>query len=105
MSGDDSASSSGSSGEGEWLDVEQDAVETDTAVISLLDDRVFPDAMSMLTYCREKHQLDFLAIRDRLGLDFVCGLHPSQGLAPGRRRLVGEKETNIRLLPATAWDR
>ncbi len=67
----DSASDSESSGSGEWLDVDQEANEGAPTVISLLDDRVFPDATSMLQYCREKHQFDFLAIRDRLGLDFA----------------------------------
>ncbi|KAK3946220.1 p115 like vesicle tethering protein [Diplogelasinospora grovesii] len=52
-------------------DEEDDDEELETlAVISLVDDRVFPDAMSMLTYCKSEHSLDFLGIRDRLGLDF-----------------------------------
>jgi len=62
----------GSSDGEEWLDEDQGSgdEETGVTVISLLDDRVFPDAMSMLSYCKETHQLDFLAIRDRLQLDF-----------------------------------
>lgn len=71
-SGDDTGSSSD---EGEWLDGsnpgdEEDDEQETVAVISLCDDRVFPDAISMITYCKEKYGLDFLAIRDRLGLDF-----------------------------------
>ncbi|KAK4209333.1 S-adenosyl-L-methionine-dependent methyltransferase [Rhypophila decipiens] len=71
-SGDDTGSSSD---EGEWLDPsnpgeEEDDEQETVAVISLCDDRVFPDALSMITYCKEKHGLDFLGIRDRLQLDF-----------------------------------
>ncbi|ROT43354.1 methyltransferase domain-containing protein [Sodiomyces alkalinus F11] len=64
---DDSASSGGD--EAEWLDVESEEDEP-LAVISLLDDSVFPDVMSMLKYCKENHGFDFLAVRQRLGLDF-----------------------------------
>lgn len=39
-------------------------------IVSLFDDKVFPDAASMLAYCKEKHSFDFVATRDRLGLDF-----------------------------------
>ncbi|KAH8888168.1 S-adenosyl-L-methionine-dependent methyltransferase [Thozetella sp. PMI_491] len=54
-----------------WEDTnKEDDEEENLAVLSLLDDRVFPDASSMLAYCKEKHGLDFLAIRDRLALDF-----------------------------------
>lgn len=44
--------------------------ETGPEVISLLDDRVFPDVMSMLTHCKDKHGFDFLAVRQKLQLDF-----------------------------------
>ncbi len=71
MSADDSTSSSETSSEGEWLDVDEDGDEAGPAVQSLFDDGVFPDAMSMLAHCKEKHHFDFLAVRDRLGLDFV----------------------------------
>ncbi|KAL2759505.1 hypothetical protein ACRALDRAFT_1074227 [Sodiomyces alcalophilus JCM 7366] len=64
---DDSASSGGD--EAEWLDVEPEEDEP-LAIVSLLDDSVFPDVMSMLTHCKEKHGFDFLALRQRLGLDF-----------------------------------
>jgi len=63
----DSVRSSVSDDEGSWLDEHEDN-ET-VAVISLLADRVFPDALSMIAYCKEKG-LDFVGIRDRLGLDF-----------------------------------
>ncbi|KAI0376582.1 S-adenosyl-L-methionine-dependent methyltransferase [Hypomontagnella monticulosa] len=52
-----------------WNDAEDDEEET-PEVISLLDDRVFPDVMSMLAHCKEKHNFDFLGIRQRLQLDF-----------------------------------
>ncbi|KAK1775570.1 hypothetical protein QBC45DRAFT_421848 [Copromyces sp. CBS 386.78] len=68
-SGSDSGSDSSSSGdEDEWLDQDEEQEEA-PAIISLLDDHVFPDVMSMLNYCKDKG-LDFLAIRDRLNLDF-----------------------------------
>ena len=54
-----------------WDDVEKDDEDGDTQeVISLLDDRVFPDVASMLAHCRGQHGLDFLAVRQRLQLDF-----------------------------------
>lgn len=65
-SGSDASSSSGD--EDEWLDQEEEQEEA-PAIISLLDDHVFPDVMSMLAYCKDKG-LDFLAIRDRHNLDF-----------------------------------
>ncbi|KAJ9149295.1 Ribosomal protein arginine N-methyltransferase rmt3 [Pleurostoma richardsiae] len=52
------------------IDEEQDDDEEALTFVSLLDDRVFSDAQSMLSYCKEKFNLDFLTIRDRLGLDF-----------------------------------
>ena len=69
-------SSSGSS-EGDILDLKADEgwedaepeEETDT-FISLLDDEVFTDIMQMLNHCKEKHNFDFLDLRQRLGLDF-----------------------------------
>ncbi|KAI1084362.1 S-adenosyl-L-methionine-dependent methyltransferase [Whalleya microplaca] len=64
----DSESSDSRDEEG-WNDVEDDEEETQE-VISLLDDRVFPDVMSMLAHCKEKHGFDFLGVRQRLQLDF-----------------------------------
>jgi protein arginine N-methyltransferase 3 len=60
------------SDEREWLNEDDDdeGEEETVQVISLLDDRVFPDAMSMISYCKEKYGFDFLAVRDRLQLDF-----------------------------------
>jgi len=59
------------SDEQEWLNEDDDEGDEETVqVISLLDDRVFPDAMSMVSYCKEKYGFDFLAVRDRLQLDF-----------------------------------
>ncbi|CAJ2511026.1 Uu.00g066510.m01.CDS01 [Anthostomella pinea] len=72
----DSASSAADDDEG-WNDVEEDVEEDGDdddgetqQVISLLDDRVFPDVMSMLVHCREKHGFDFLGVRQHLQLDF-----------------------------------
>lgn len=72
MPDDEVLSASSASDEQEWLDGDDsDDGEVETvSVVSLLDDRVFPDAMSMISYCKEKGNLDFLGIRDRLGLDF-----------------------------------
>lgn len=39
-------------------------------IVSLFDEKVFPDAASMLAYCKDKHNFDFVATRDRIGLDF-----------------------------------
>ncbi|KAI5928235.1 S-adenosyl-L-methionine-dependent methyltransferase [Camillea tinctor] len=64
----DSESSDSRDEEG-WNDIEEDEEEVQE-VISLLDDRVFPDVMSMLVHCKEKHNFDFLAVRQRLQLDF-----------------------------------
>ncbi|KAI2615168.1 S-adenosyl-L-methionine-dependent methyltransferase [Hypoxylon sp. NC1633] len=61
--------SSDSRDEDGWSDAEEDEEET-LEVISLLDDRVFPDVMSMLAHCKEKHGFNFLGIRQRLQLDF-----------------------------------
>lgn len=67
-----SSESGTSADEGDWQDVHQadDVDEEPLEVVSLFDARVFPDALSMLAYCREQHRFDFLAIRDRLSLDF-----------------------------------
>jgi protein arginine N-methyltransferase 3 len=51
-----------------WEDAEPDQEEE--AFISLLDDEVFPDLMSMLDHCRRKYNFDFLEIRQRLTQDF-----------------------------------
>jgi hypothetical protein len=66
----DSDSASDSQGDEGWDDVEGVDEEESQEVISLLDDRVFPDVISMLSHCKEKHSFDFLAVRQRLQLDF-----------------------------------
>lgn len=55
-----------------WEDAEPD-VETEH-FISLLDDEVFTDIMSMLSHCKEKYSFDFLEIRQRLASDFYDGV-------------------------------
>jgi protein arginine N-methyltransferase 3 len=67
----DSESSDSREDDEGWDDVEEDDDDDETQeVISLLDDSVFPDVTSMLSDCKEKHGFDFLAIRQRLQLDF-----------------------------------
>lgn len=50
-----------------WEDVEQD--EEPITVVSLFDEKTFPDASSMLTYCRDNHNFDIWKIRQTLGMD------------------------------------
>lgn len=69
----DSESASSSDNEDTWLDKpgEEDEDEREeVTVVSLFDERVFPDAPSMLAYCKDKFGFDFVGVRDRLGLDF-----------------------------------
>lgn len=65
----DSESSDSREDDEGWDDVEQDEEEK-VEVISLLDDKVFPDVLSMLEYCKEKFGFDFLAVRQKLQLEF-----------------------------------
>jgi type I protein arginine methyltransferase len=52
-----------------WLDIEPE--ESDIlSFVSLFDDEVFPDVQSMLGYCKEKYNFDFMATRKNLDLDF-----------------------------------
>ncbi|KAL2144682.1 hypothetical protein VTI28DRAFT_8710 [Corynascus sepedonium] len=69
----DSSSASSSDNEEDWLNKpgdEDDDEQEEVTVVSLFDDKVFPDAPSMLAYCKDKFSFDFLAVRDRLRLDF-----------------------------------
>lgn len=67
---DDKLSDSDSS-EG-WDDVDaRDDVMERLEIVSLFDDNVFSDAASMLIYTKNRFDFDFVATRDRLGLDFV----------------------------------
>ena len=68
-----SSGSDSSESEKEWREGGEEEEEEDEEQVSiscLLDDSVFSDAASMLAHCKEKHGFDFLAVRDRLGLDF-----------------------------------
>ncbi|KAL8413777.1 hypothetical protein RB594_005136 [Gaeumannomyces avenae] len=69
MAGPPSSSGSDTSSEDGWVDAENEAEELPT-IVSLLDDAVFTDAASMVKHCKDKHGFDFVATRDRLGLDF-----------------------------------
>lgn len=51
-----------------WEDAEPDVEET--RFVSLSDSEQFPDIESMLKHCKDKHNLDFLEIRQKLALDF-----------------------------------
>ncbi|KAJ4307093.1 Ribosomal protein arginine N-methyltransferase rmt3 [Collariella sp. IMI 366227] len=70
----DSESVSSSDNEEQWLDQpgaeDDDEEQEQVEVVSLLDEKVFPDAPSMLAYCKDKFGFDFIAVRDRLELDF-----------------------------------
>ncbi|KAG9245111.1 S-adenosyl-L-methionine-dependent methyltransferase [Calycina marina] len=67
-----SSSSEGSvtdlKGDEGWLDAEEDLIEEN--FISLLDDEVFSDVKSMLEHCKNKHNFDFLEVRQRVVSDF-----------------------------------
>jgi protein arginine N-methyltransferase 3 len=74
---DNSAPSSSGSSEADILDLNDDEgwedaepeIEENT-FISLFDDEIFTDAISMLNHCKAKYNFDFLETRQRLGLDF-----------------------------------
>lgn len=51
-----------------WEDAEP--VEEQDQIVSLLDDKIFPNVSSMLSNCKENYGFDFLKIRDKLSLDF-----------------------------------
>lgn len=61
---------SGSEGSEGWDDVDEGVDEESLEIVSLLDDKVFPDAQSMLEHLKTSFNFDFVAVRDRLGLDF-----------------------------------
>ena len=48
-----------------WEDVEPD--EESITVVSLFDERTFPDAASMLAYCRDHHDFDIWRLRQQFG--------------------------------------
>ncbi|KAK5324894.1 Ribosomal protein arginine N-methyltransferase rmt3 [Exophiala xenobiotica] len=52
-----------------WEDVEQD--EESITVVSLFDDKIFPDAAGMLAYCRDSYGFDIWKLRQDFGLDFL----------------------------------
>jgi hypothetical protein len=63
------SSSSDTSDEAGWVDVESDSEEKLT-IVSLFDGATFPDAESMMAYCKEKFDFDFTKTCRRLALDF-----------------------------------
>jgi protein arginine N-methyltransferase 3 len=48
-----------------WEDVEQD--EESITVVSLFDDKIFPDAAGMLAYCRDSYGFDIWKLRQDFG--------------------------------------
>ena len=48
-----------------WEDVEQD--EESITVVSLFDEKTFPDATGMLTYCRDSYGFDIWKLRQDFG--------------------------------------
>jgi hypothetical protein len=61
---------SGSEGSEGWDDVDEGGDEENLEIASLLDDKVFHDARSMLEHCKSNFDFDFVAVRNRLRLDF-----------------------------------
>jgi hypothetical protein len=66
----DDDDSFGSRNDGPSDGEEDDDRELGPEIVSLMDATVFSNAETMLADCKQKHGLDFLAIRDRLQLDF-----------------------------------
>jgi protein arginine N-methyltransferase 3 len=64
-----------------WEDVEQD--EESITVVSLFDDKIFPDAAGMLAYCRDSYGFDIWKLRQDFGEFF---LHDQQ--KPGLTVLI-----------------
>jgi len=52
-----------------WEDAEPDQEEIQ--VTSLFDDKTFPDAKSMIEYCKENYDFDFVSVQKQLGLSFL----------------------------------
>ncbi|KIV79927.1 hypothetical protein PV11_07466 [Exophiala sideris] len=52
-----------------WEDVEPD--EESITVVSLFDQQTFPNAKSMLAYCRDNHSFDIWQLRQEFDLDFL----------------------------------
>lgn len=48
-----------------WEDMEKD--EESLTIVSLFDEKTFPDARSMLTFCRDNHGFDVWKIKQNLG--------------------------------------
>jgi protein arginine N-methyltransferase 3 len=51
-----------------WEDAEPD--QEDLQIVSLFDNKVFPDAKSMIEYCKEKYGFDFVGLQKELGMLF-----------------------------------
>ena len=60
----DSDSLDGKNDEG-WEDVEPD--DEPLTVVSLFDEKTFPNVIDMLHYCKDKYSFDLCAVRKDLG--------------------------------------
>lgn len=67
-----SSDGSGSTGDEEWKDMELDHEVVN--FVSLCDKKEFTELSAMLNYCKEKYGLDFIEIRQKLGLDFYSSI-------------------------------
>lgn len=52
-----------------WEDAEPDNEEV--FFVSFFDEETFPDAISMVNYCKERHHFDFISIQKEHGLYIV----------------------------------
>jgi type I protein arginine methyltransferase len=72
-----------------WEDAEPQ--EEQDQIISFLDDKVFPNVLSMLLYCKGKYEFDFLDMRDKFSLDFYGTIK----LVNYIRAIVGNGRTTL----------
>ncbi|RFU76119.1 s-adenosylmethionine-dependent methyltransferase superfamily domain-containing [Trichoderma arundinaceum] len=63
-----SSATSDISGDGEWLDIEND--EESITIVSLLDSQTFSGWAEMLEYCKQRYDFDLIATIKSLQLDF-----------------------------------
>lgn len=52
-----------------WEDAEPD--HENLQLVSLFDETTFPDAQSMIEYCKEKYGFDFIGVQKTLSIDFM----------------------------------
>ena len=80
-------------------------------IVSLFDERVFTDAAAMLSHCKDVHHFDFLAVRDRLQLDFYGSIRLVNFSKPREpsQNLLREADTQVQFVAvsrqASRWAR